>query len=134
MWRTSLPGEHGDSLPLQVKVRLPAHVDGHPLDRSAGEPVGPLPRVVVGDRLAAVPADTQALARELECAGLGLYATLADLAVSVVEGQHAGGHARFSLALLLEGGGQDQVVPGGQVLGRVNVLLGDTDEVVDIAQ
>src|SRR5215472_5007247 len=116
---SSLPGEHRLGLAFEVEVGLAADVDRDPLDGAAGEPVRRLARVVLGDGRAAVPADTQSLAGQLEGAGLGLDAALADLVVSVVQGQHAGGHAGSLLAVLVEGRGQDEVLPGWQVLGRL---------------
>ncbi len=75
-------------------------------------------RVVVGDRLAAVAPDAQALAGEREVAGLGLDPALADLLVAVVQGQDPGGDAGRILAVLVERRRQDQVLAGGHVLGR----------------
>src|SRR5215475_1596731 len=129
-----LAGEHRGRLALEVEVRLAADVDRDPLDGAAGEPVGPLARVIAGDRRAAVATDAQALPGQLEVAGLVPDPPFADLAVAVVQGQHAGGDARGIFAVLVEGCGQDQVLPGGQVLGRNHVLLVDAHEVVDVVQ
>src|SRR5262249_2356858 len=129
-----LAGEHRGRLALEVEVRLAADVDRYPLDGAAGEPVGPLARVVAGDRGAAVAADAQALPGQLEVAGLVPDPPLADLAVSVVQGQHAGGHAGGILPVLVEGCGQDQILPGREVLGRHHQLLVDSHEVVDVVQ
>src|SRR5215467_1466141 len=129
-----LAGEHGGRLALQVEVGLAADVDRHPLDDAAGEPVGPFARVVAGDRRSAVAAHAQALTGELEVAGLVPDPPLADLAVAVVQGQHAGGDAGGVLPVLVEGRGQDQVLPRGQLLGRHHLLLVDSHEVVDVVQ
>jgi hypothetical protein len=51
------PGEHGRCFPFEVDVRLAADVDGNSGDGAAGESPGLLPRVVVGDGFATVPAD-----------------------------------------------------------------------------
>jgi hypothetical protein len=59
-----LAGEHGLGFALEVDVGVAADVDRDPFDRAAGERVRVLARVVGGDRLAAVAADAQALARE----------------------------------------------------------------------
>src|SRR5215467_3661104 len=107
-----LAGEHGGRLALQVEVGLAADVDRDPLDGAAGEPVGPFARVVAGDRRGAVAADAQALPGQLEVTGLVPDPPLADLAVPVVQGQHAGGDARGIFAVLVEGCGQEQVLPG----------------------
>src|SRR5262249_23773121 len=53
-WSALLAGEHGRGLALQVDIRRAAAVDHAPLARPAGEPVRPLPRVVVGNGRAAV--------------------------------------------------------------------------------
>ena len=95
---------------------------------------GPLAGVVVGDRLAAVAADAEALAGDHELAGLGLDAALADLLVAVVEREGAGRDAGRVLAVLVEGGRQDQVLAGRHVLGRDDLLLEHADEVVDVVQ
>src|SRR5215475_2506463 len=129
-----LAGEHGGRLAFQVEVGLAADVDRYPLDGAAGEPVGAFARVVAGDRRAAVAADAQALPGQLEVAGLVPDPPLPDLAVAVVQGQQAGGDAGGILPVLVEGRGQDQVLPGGQILGRHHQLLVDSHEVVDVAQ
>ncbi len=64
------PREHGGGFPFEVEVGLAADVDRDPPDGAAGEPVGPLAGVVVGDRRAAVPAHAQALAGQLKGARL----------------------------------------------------------------
>src|SRR6185312_5252032 len=53
-----LTGEHGRRFTFEVHVGITAHVDRDPVDRAAGELVRVDTRGVVGDRLAAVPADT----------------------------------------------------------------------------
>src|SRR5215475_10992838 len=123
-----LAGEHRGRLALEVPVRLAADVDRHPLDGAAGESVGAFARVVAGDRRAAVPADAQALTGQLEVAGLVPDPSLADLAVAVVQGQHAGGDTGGIFTVLVERCGQDQVLPRGQVLGRHHLLLVDSHE------
>jgi hypothetical protein len=55
-----LAHEHQCGFPFQVQVRLAADVYRNPVDRAAGEAVGRLARIVVGDGLAGVPADVQA--------------------------------------------------------------------------
>src|SRR5438034_914549 len=79
-------------------------------DGAAGEGGRVSAGVVAGDRLAAVAADAQALARDREHPGLGLDPALADLLIPVVEGQDPGRHTRRVLAVLVEGGRQDQVL------------------------
>src|SRR5215813_11415153 len=113
-----LAGEHGGRLAFQIEVGLAADVDRYPLDGAAGEPVGPFTRVVAGDRRRAVAADAQALTGQLEVAGLVPDPPFADLVVAVVQGQRAGGDARGIFAVLVERCGQDQVLPGREVLGR----------------
>src|SRR5205814_2355090 len=122
-----LAGEHGCGLTLEVDVGVAADVDRDPVDGAAGEGVRVRAGVVVGDRFAAVAADAQALARDREQPGLGLDTALADLLVAVVEGQDAGGHAGGILPVLAERGGKDQILPGGNVLAAVDLLLGDAD-------
>ena len=61
-----LAREDGLCLALQVDVGVAADVDRDSLDRAAGEGVRVGAWVVAGDRLAAVPADAQALARDRE--------------------------------------------------------------------
>jgi len=72
MLARSLPGEHGGRLAGEVEVGLAADVDHDPLDDAAGESVRAGPGIVVGDGRAAVPADAQALAGQLEVARLVL--------------------------------------------------------------
>src|SRR5271165_3413697 len=91
-------------------------------------------RVVGGYRLAAVAADAQAVACERERARLSLDPSFADLLVPVIQGEDAGAHAWRILAVLLERGRQDEVLPRGNVLGAVDLLLEHTDEVIDIVQ
>jgi hypothetical protein len=122
------------ALALEIDIGIAADVDRDPLDRAAGERVRVLARVVAGDRLAAVPADAQALTRDHEHPGLGLDAALADLLVPVVQGQDPGGHVRRVLPVLVERRGQDQVLPGRDVLRSVDLLLRHADEVVDVMQ
>src|SRR6201995_5061150 len=124
-----LPREHGLGLAFEVDVGVAADVDGDALDRAAGEGVRVLPRIVVGHRLAAVPADAQALAGQAEHPGLGLDPALADLLVPVVKGQDAGGNTWRVLAVLVERGRQDQVYSGWDVLGGVDLLLHEADEI-----
>src|SRR5262249_7975744 len=100
------PGEHPGPPALRGGGR-PAGADRDPLDGAAGEPVGPFARVVAGDRRAAVATDAQALPGQLEVAGLVPDPPFADLAVAVVQGQHAGGDARGIFAVLVEGCGQE---------------------------
>src|SRR5206468_3924263 len=58
----------------------------------------------------------------------------ADLLVPVVEGQDPGGHVGRVLTVFAEGGQEDQVLPGRDVFGRVDLLLHHADEVVDVVQ
>src|SRR5262249_56111801 len=95
-------GGQGRGRALRVAIRGAADVAQAPLDRPAGEPVRPLPRVVVGDRRAAVAPHAQALAGQLEVPWLVLDARLADLPVPVVQRQGAGRHAGRVLAVLVE--------------------------------
>src|SRR5215472_14183626 len=132
--RWSLAGQHGGGLALEVEVGFAADVHGDPLNGATGEPVRVLAGVVVGNGRAAIAADAQALAGELEVAGLGLDPALADLAVTVVQGQDAGGYAGRVLAVLVERRGQDEVLPRWQVFGGADLLLEHADEVVGIVQ
>src|SRR5689334_23035556 len=100
------PGEHGSGLAFQVEIWLAADVDRDPLDRAAGKPPGPLAGVVADNGRAAVTADAQALTGQLEVAGLGLDARLADLPVAVVEAQHAGGDPGRIFAVLVDRDGE----------------------------
>src|SRR6266536_1605053 len=104
-------------------------------DKRSRRPAGPvLARVVGRYRLAAVAADAQALAREREQSGLGLDPALADLLVPVVQGKDPGGHVRRVLPVLVERRGQDQVLPGRDVLSADDRLLRHANEVVDVMQ
>ena len=87
-------GHHGDGLAFEVDVRVAADVDGDAVDGAAGERPGHGAGVVVGDGLAAVTADAEALAGDGELAGLGLDPAFADLVVAVVQGQDAGRRRR----------------------------------------
>src|SRR5262249_61746374 len=73
-------------------------------------------------------------AREFERAGLGLDAGLSDLSARVIEGQGADRNAGWVFAIFVEGGRQNQVLAGRQILGRRYFLLGDSDEAVDVVQ
>src|SRR5450755_182741 len=112
----SLPGHHRDGLPLEIDVRLAADVDCDAVDRTAGELVRVSAGVVAGDRFAAVSSDAEAFAGDRELARLGLDAALADLLLTVVERQDPGRDAGRVLAVLLEVGGQDQLVADRYVL------------------
>jgi len=52
----------------------------------------------------------------------------------VVQGQDAGGDAGRVLAVFGERRREDQVLADGDVLGRVDLLLHDADEAVDVVQ
>src|SRR5450631_2051033 len=67
-----LPRHHGDGLTFKVHIRLPAHVDCHPVDRATGEGMGMRARIVVGHRLTAVPSDAETLPADGELPGLRL--------------------------------------------------------------
>jgi hypothetical protein len=66
--------------------------------------------------------------------GWVLIRPLADLLLAVVERQDPGGHAGGILAVLVERGGHDEVLPGGNVFACVDLLLREADEVVDVMQ
>ena len=100
---TSWPRPH-----VRGRRRGAAHVDRHPANRPAGEPVRLFARVVCRDWLAAVTADTQAFSGYRELAGLGPDAALAHLGLAVVERHRAGSHPRRSLAVLVERYRQDK--------------------------
>ncbi|MFF4444485.1 hypothetical protein [Streptomyces sp. NPDC001502] len=100
----------------------------------AGERPGSGAGIVVGDRFAAVAADSESLARQGEAAGLGLDAALADLAVAVVGAEDAGGDAGRDLAVLLEGRGEDELLAGREFLGGGDQLVVGAEEVVDVVQ
>ena len=119
----SLAGEHRGCLALQVHERLAADVDRHPVEVPAGEGPRTVAGVVVGDGLAAVPPDAEALARDGELARLGADPPLADLLVAVPQRQGAVGHAGRVLGVLLEAGREHQVGPGREVLGGHDPLL-----------
>src|SRR3954447_4684525 len=130
----SLAGHHRDGLALEVDVGLAADVDRHAVDRAADERVRRFARVAVGDGVAAVAPDAQPVAGDRELARLRLDAPLADLHLAVEERQRADRHAGRILALLLEGGGQDQLLPGRHVLVGDDLLLEAPDEAVDVVQ
>src|SRR4051794_33369652 len=129
-----LAGHHRDGLALEVDVGLAADVDRDAVDRAADERVRRFARVVVGDRVAAVAPDAQPVAGDRELARLRLDASLADSDVAVEERERADRHAGRILALLLEGGGQDQLLPGRHVLVGDDLLLEAADEAVDVVQ
>jgi hypothetical protein len=128
------PREHGLGLALKVDVRVAADVDGDSLDGAAGEVVRGSVGVVVGDWLAAVTADAQALAGEGEHAWLGLDPALADLLVPVIEGQDPGSNARRILPVFVERGRQDEALADGDFFGPVDLLLHHADEVVHVVE
>src|SRR4051794_12250049 len=132
--RLLLARHHGDGLALEVDVRLAADVDRDAVDRAAGEAVRRGARVVVRDGVAAVASDAQAVAGERELARLGLDPALADLLVAVEERQRADRHAGRILSVLLEGGGEDQVLAGREVTVGDDPLFDAADEVVDVVQ
>src|SRR4051794_5784157 len=129
-----LAGHHRDGFALQVDVWFPADVDRDAVDRAAGERVRRGARVVIGDGVAAVAPDAQAFAADGELARLGLDAALADLDVAVEERQRPDRHARRVLALLVERGGEDQLLSGRQLLVGGDLLLDPADEAVDVVQ
>src|SRR5690349_14436069 len=97
-----LPREHRLCLALEVKVRFAAHIDRDAVDRPAGEPMGRLAGVVLGDRHAAVATDAEALTGQLEVSGLRLDPPLPDLLIALIQRRDPGGDARRVLAILLE--------------------------------
>src|SRR3954447_27000525 len=129
-----LTRHHRHGLALQVHVWLAADVDGDAVERAAREPVRRGAGVVVGDGVAAVASHAQALAADRELTRLGLDAALADLDVAVVERQRADRHAGRVLPLLLERGGEDQLLPGRQLPVGDDLLLDAADEAVDVVQ
>src|SRR6478736_3287488 len=80
-----LPREHRLRLALEVEIRLAAHVHRDAMDRPAGEPIGRLAVVVLGDRHAAVATDAEAFTRQLEVSGLRLDPPLPDLPIAVIQ-------------------------------------------------
>lgn len=62
----SFAHDHECGFAFEVHIRLAADVDGYPVDAAAGEGVGGLAGVVVGDGLAVVPAYVQARAGDGE--------------------------------------------------------------------
>ena len=121
-------------LALEVDVRLAADVDGDLVDRAAGERVRRLARVVVGDRLAAVPADEERRAGDRERAELRLDPALADLLVAVVERERARRAGRLVCRpsrTTRTGSGSSPV--GTSSVGDDHLLLG-ADEVVDVVE
>src|SRR3954451_13835753 len=129
-----LTRHHRRGLALQVHVRLGADVDGDAGDRAAREPVRRGAGVVVGDGVAAVASDAQPLAADRELARLRLDLALADFDVAVEQRQRAGRHAGRILARLLERGGEDQLLPGRQLVVGDDLLLDPADEAVDVVQ
>src|SRR4051795_6161069 len=129
-----LTRHHRRRLALQVHVWLAADVDGDAVERAAREPVRRGAGVVVGDGVAAVASDAQPLAADRELARLRLDLALADPDVPVEQRQRAGRHAGRILARLLERGGQDQLLPGRQLLVGDDLLLDPADEAVDVVQ
>src|SRR5262249_60706260 len=101
----------------------PGGVDGGARDAPAGEPMRGLAGVVVGDGSAAVAADAQAFARDFERAGLGHDAGLSDLSARVIEGEGADRNAGWVFAIFVEGGRQNQVLAGRQLLRRRYFLV-----------
>src|SRR5439155_4772813 len=108
---------------LQVDVMLAAHVDGDAVDRADGEAPGHLTRVIGGDAGTVVAPHAESLAGDHEFSRLSLDRTLADLRVAVPEREETGGDAGRVLAALVERGRQDQVLPGRDVRGRLDILL-----------
>src|SRR3954453_14247624 len=98
-----LAHEHALGLALEVDVGLSADIDRDPFDGAAREAVGALPRVVQGHRVADVSPDGETFAGDHVATWLGLDASLADLCLSVVEREDAGGHRGRILSVLLEG-------------------------------
>src|SRR4051795_10787753 len=133
-WGLLFAGHHCDGFALQVDVWFAADVDRDAVDRAAGERVRRDAGVVVGDWVVAVAPDAQALAADRELARLRLDATFADLDVAVEERQGPDRHAGRVLALLVERGGEDQLLSGGQLLVGGDVLLDPADEAVDVVQ
>src|SRR4051794_25928643 len=128
-----LAAHHRDGLALEVDVGVAAHVDRDPVDDAAGELAG-VSGVVRGHRVAAVATDAQALAADGELARLRLDAALPDLDVAVKQRKRAERDAGRVLALLLERGGQDQLLTGRQWFVGDDPLLRLPDEAVDVAQ
>jgi hypothetical protein len=106
------PGGFWDGLAAQVEANGFVDVDGDPFDGAAGEAVGRVAGMVVGNGGAVVAADAEALTSDLEAAWLGLDPGLAELVVSVIERRDVGGYTGGLFAVLIERGGQDEVVAG----------------------
>ena len=128
-----LAHEHQGGFPLKILVRLAADVDRDPVNGAAGEPVGRRARIVLGDGLARVFPHVQAASGDREGAELGLDPGLAYLAVRVIDRQHSRRAVGF-LALLVERGGEQQFLAGGDVLRSSDLLLLAAEEVVDVVQ
>src|SRR4029453_19116866 len=131
--RRLLAHEHRLRLALEVDVGLAADIDPEPPD----DPTRERPRrdagIVVGHGCAAVATHREPLARDRELAGLGPDAGAAHLAIAVVQRELCRCDV-VVLAVLLEGGGEDQVVPDRKVLGRVDPLFDHADQVVGVVQ
>src|SRR3954452_18515668 len=129
-----LARHHRDGLAFAVDVRLAAAVDRDAVDGPACEGPWRGTGVVAGDRVAAVSSDAQPFPTQRELARLGLDPPLADLDVAVEQRQRPDRHSGRVLALLLEGGGEDQVLAGGQLGVRDDLLLEAAYEAVDVVQ
>src|SRR5215216_3735885 len=126
-----LAGERRAGFGGQVDEGFAANVDEEAFDGAAEEPPGRFACVVVGDRLGPGASDDQATAAESELAGLGPDRILTDLLVADIDAERAlGGHR---VALLLEGGGQDDVAARDRLVGLED-LLELTDPVVNVLE
>src|SRR6188472_3882370 len=101
---------------IAAPVRRGVLSRGEAVASALGRFTGRSSDVVVRDGVAAVAPDAQAVAGEHELAGLGHDAALADHDVAVEQRQRADRNAGRVLALLLEGGGDDQLLAGRQLL------------------
>src|SRR5512133_257100 len=126
-----LAGERGACFGGQVDEGFAADVDEDAFDGAADERPGRVACVVVGDWLGPGASDDQAAAAQSELAGLRPDRILTELLVADIETEGAlGGHG---VALLFEGGGQDDVAAWDGLVG-LDDLLELPDEVVDVLE
>ncbi len=95
---------------------------------------GRSPGIILGDRIADVAADGEALAGDHVAARLGLDATLADLGLTVVQRQDAFRDGRRPAPFLLERRREDQVLADRQVDGGDDFLFEHADEAVHVVE